>query len=121
MDTIFIDCTYKIVPPGLKKYKFSVIIDYNNKNNKLILYLYALILHENVENFKKIFGHLKLKYNFEPIYITSDIHRDQLSAINSSFPDTQIILCWFHALKNIKTKILYLNSKNIIQKTTSKN
>ena len=55
VDTIFIDCTYKIVPPGLKNYKFLVIIGYNHIENKLILYLYALIRHENTENFKKNF------------------------------------------------------------------
>lgn len=50
-DTIFIDCTYKIIPPGLKKYKFFVILGFDDWNNKLILYLYALINHENKQNF----------------------------------------------------------------------
>ena len=121
VDTIFIDCTYKIVPPGLKNYKFLVIIGYNHIENKLILYLYALIRHENTENFKKIFNYLKIKYNFEPKYVTSDYHRGQIAAINSSFPDSQVILCWFHALKNIKTKIPNLTSKNIKEKIVSKN
>ena len=120
-ETIFIDCTYKIVPPGLKNYKFLVIIGYNHIENKLVLYLYALIRHENIENFKKIFNYLRIKYNFEPKYVTTDYHRGQIAAINTSFPESEIILCWFHALKNIKTKIPNLNSKNINEKMISKN
>ena len=56
-NTIFVDCTYKIIPPGLKKYKFFVIIGFDNLNNKLILYLFALIRHENKQNFQKIFNY----------------------------------------------------------------
>lgn len=120
VDTTFIDCIYKIVLPGLKNYKFLLILGYNNSTNKLLFYLYALIRNENIENFKKIFNYLKIKYNFEPKYITSDYHRGQIAAINSSFPDAEIILCLFHALKNIKAKIPNLNSKNIKEKLLNK-
>ena len=48
---IFIDCSYKLILPGLKNYKFFVIKGFDNINNKLILYLFALIRHENKENF----------------------------------------------------------------------
>ena len=54
IDTIYIDCTYKIVPPGFKNYKFLVIIGFDKGRNKLLLYLYSLIRHENTENFTKI-------------------------------------------------------------------
>ena len=47
---IFIDCTYKIIHPNLKKYKFFVILGYDKDINKLILYSYALIRNENKEN-----------------------------------------------------------------------
>ena len=65
-DTVYIDFTYRIVPPGLKNYKFLVIIGFYKSNNKLILYMLALIKHENVENFSKIINLLKLKSDFYP-------------------------------------------------------
>ena len=34
VDTIFIDCTYKIIPPGLRGYKFLVIVGYDNVKDK---------------------------------------------------------------------------------------
>ena len=30
INTIFMDCIYKIVTPGLKGYKFLIIVGYNN-------------------------------------------------------------------------------------------
>ena len=65
-DTVYIDFTYRIVPPGLKNYKFLVIIGFDKSNNQLILYMLALIKHENVENFSKIINLLKLKSDFYP-------------------------------------------------------
>ena len=65
-DNIFIDCTYKIISPGLKNYKFLVVIGYYDNNNKLVLYLFALIRHENIQNFESIFNYLKIKFNFRP-------------------------------------------------------
>ena len=35
-DIVYIDCTYKIVPRGLKNYKFLVIIGYDSGNKQLI-------------------------------------------------------------------------------------
>ena len=35
-DTVYIDCTYKIVPRGLKNYKLLVIIGFDNGSNQLI-------------------------------------------------------------------------------------
>ena len=117
---IFIDCTYKVIPPGLKKYKFFVIIGFDNNNNKLILYLFALIRHENIENFETIFKYLKIKYEFIPKYVYTDYQKGQIKAIAKVFPNANIILCWFHALKNIKAKLPFLNSKNTIEKKVSK-
>ena len=119
-DTIFVDCTYKIIPPGLKNYKFLVIIGYNNINNKLLLYLFALIRHENIQNFETIFNHLKIKFNFQSKIITSDYQKGQISAIIKCFPNSKLVLCWFHALKNIKNKIPFFDSKNYTEKQLSK-
>ena len=63
-DTVFIDCTYKIIPPGLKGYKFLVIVGYSDTEDKFKLYLYSLIRHENKENFEIIFNYLKKKIRF---------------------------------------------------------
>ena len=35
VDTIFIDCIYKIIPPGLRGYKFLVIVGYDSIKDKL--------------------------------------------------------------------------------------
>ena len=120
-DTIFIDCTYKIIPPGLKGYKFLVIVGYSDTEDKLKLYLYSLIRHENKENFETIFNYLKIKYDFKPTYIMSDYQKGQIKAIINSFGDSKLLLCWFHALKAIKSKIPFLNSKNSSEKNLSKN
>lgn len=50
INNILVDCIYKIIPSALKKYKFFVILGYDNDNDKLILYSYALIRNENKEN-----------------------------------------------------------------------
>ena len=118
-DNIFIDCTYKIIPPGLKNYKFLVVIGYNN-NNKLVLYLFALIRHENIQNFESVFNYLKIKFNFRPDVITSDYQKGQIGAIIKCFPNSKIVLYWFHALQNIKKRIPFLKSKNITEKKMSK-
>ena len=35
-ETIYIDCTYKIVPRSLKNYKFLVIIGFNKSSDQLL-------------------------------------------------------------------------------------
>ena len=104
----------------MKQYKFFVILGFDINNNKLILYLFALIKHENKENFEAIFNYLKLKYEFIPKYVNTDYQKGQLKAIAKVFPNANIILCWFHDLKNIKAKIPFLNSKNNTEKKISK-
>ena len=61
---VFTDCTYKIVLPQLKNYKFLVILNYKKNSNKLLLYLYALINHENKKILKNnsIFKNLKIYF-----------------------------------------------------------
>ena len=54
------------------------------------------------------------------IYWDTDFQKVQIKAILNSFPSSNIILCWFHDLKNIKKKIPFLNSKNTIEKKMSK-
>ena len=66
VNSIFIDCTYKIIPPGLRDYKFLVIVGYDNIKDKLNLYLFALIKHENKETFECILNYLKINFNFNP-------------------------------------------------------
>ena len=45
----------------------------------------------------------------------------QIKAILSVYNESKLILCWFHALRNIKNKIQFLNSKNTNYKLISKN
>lgn len=72
------DCTYKIVPPGIKGYKFLVIVSYASLKDKLNLILFALMLHENKENIEAVFNFLKIKFDFNPNYITTDYHKGKL-------------------------------------------
>ena len=51
----------------------------------------------------------------------SDYQKGQIKAIINSFGDSKLLLCWFHALKEIKSKIPFLNSKNTSEKNISKN
>ena len=99
---IFLDCTYKIIPPALKNYKFFVILGYDSNMNKLILYLFSLIRHENIETFETIFKILKIKYEFNPNFINTDFQKGQIGAIINVFQNSTIILCWFYTLRNIK-------------------
>jgi len=64
-------------------------------DNIIILYLFALIRHENIQNFENKFNYLKLKFNF-------DYQKGQIGAIIKCFPKSKLVLCWFHALQNIK-------------------
>lgn len=70
--------------------------------------------------FLTIFNHLKIKFSFEPKYVVSDFQRAQIIAIGESFPQSKILLCWFHTLKNIKNKITFLSSKNSNKKIIAK-
>ena len=48
--------------------------------------------HENKENLEAIFIFLKIEYDFNLNYITTDYHKGQIIAVNSSFNDSKIIL-----------------------------
>ena len=52
--------------------------------------------------------------------LTSDFQAVQIKSIINVFPDTNIILCWFHVLKNTKNKIPFLRLKNSYEKNLSK-
>ena len=82
--------------------------------------MFALIKHENIENFSEILNILQLQYDFYQKYITSYFQEAQLKSIINVIPDDNIILRWFHALKNIKNTIPFLRSKNSYEKNISK-
>ena len=82
--------------------------------------MFALIKHENIENFSEILNILQLQYDFYQKYITSYFQEAQLKSIINVIPDDNIILRWFHALKNIKNTIPFLRSKNSYEKNFSK-
>ena len=50
----------------------------------------------------------------------SDYQNGQIKAIINSFSDSELLLCWFHSLKAIKSKIPFLNSKNSREKNMIK-
>ena len=91
-DAIFIDWTYKIIPPRFKKYKFFVILGFDDRENRLF----------------------KNSIQFRSLCCSRFSKRTDFCRI--IFSKSYIILCWFHSLTNIKNKISYLNSKNSTEK-----
>ena len=55
----FGDTTYDCVPPQNRGIKLFVLLSYNKKFNKILLYTLALIYNENIETLEEIFKYLK--------------------------------------------------------------
>ena len=68
----FGDSIYEYIPPQHKGMKLFVLLCYNQKYNKTLLCLLALIYNENKEILKEIFKFLKLNYEFYTKLITVD-------------------------------------------------
>ena len=74
---IILQCT------GLKLF---VILAYNEKSNKTLLYLLSLIYNENFETIYKIFEYLMETYNFNQKLSTVDFGKAGYKALLNVFP-----------------------------------
>ena len=60
------DCTYKVIPPNIYRFKLMVICGLDLNKNKIALCALILLGKENEETFNNIFEYLSLKYSFKP-------------------------------------------------------
>ena len=77
----FADTTYDVIPPQNKGMKSFVMLTFNNKLNKVLLCLLALIYNENRETLEEIFKYLENNYSFNPDVLTVDFGKAGYLAI----------------------------------------
>ena len=97
----FADTTYKCCPPQSKGMKLFEILAYNEKSNKTLLYLLALIYNENKETTEEIFYYLKTNFNYSPKLFTLDFGKAGYNPINKIFPNCRIFPCYFHIIRRL--------------------
>ena len=117
----FMDCTYYAIPRNNNHYKLLLIIGFNNQEKKSYLGSIVLIKNENIETFTCIFNYLKTNYNFAPISINVDCSIVEIISIKKNFPNTKIILCYYHIIKRIIKHIPEIKCKDKIKKKKALN
>jgi len=75
-----------------------------------------IIKNENVETFSYIFKYLKTNYNFVPISINVDYSKAEIISIKKIFPNTKIILCYYHIIIHVIKHIPELRCKDKLKK-----
>lgn len=60
IDQFFMDCTYKVVPPNIYKFKLMLVCGIDLNKNKTVLYALILLGKENKDTFNNIFGYFHL-------------------------------------------------------------
>ena len=96
IDQFFMDCTYKVVPPNIYRYKLMVIWGIDLQKNKTVLCALILLGKENEKTFKNIFDYLSSQYSFKPRRFMYDFNIAQIKSIKSIFPECLIHTCIFH-------------------------
>ena len=114
----FGDSNYEYISPQHKGMKLFVLLCYNQKYNKILIFLFALIYNENKETLEEIFKFPKLNY---PKLITLDFGKARYIATKNIFPKARIYPCYFHLVKRFIKHIKYLNSNNDVLKRSAKN
>lgn len=113
----FADTTYDVIPPQNKGMKSFVMLTFNNKLNKVLLCLLALIY----KTLEEIFKYLENNYSFNPNVLTVDFGKAGYLAISKVFPSTRIFPCYFHLIRRLVLHIKNLRSKNKLVKRNAKN
>ena len=117
----FMDCTYYAIPRNNNQYQLLLIIGFNKQENISYLGSIVLIKNENIETFTSIFNYLKTNYNFAPISINVDCSIAEIISIKKNFPNTKIILCYYHILKRIIKHIPEIKCKDKLKKKKAMN
>ena len=116
----FADTTFDVIPPQNKGMKLFVMLTFNNKLNKVLLSLLALIYNENRETLEEIFNFLKRNYSFNPAVFTVDFGKAGYLAISHAFPSNRIFPCYFHLIRRLVLHIKNLRAKNKLVKRNAK-
>ena len=91
--------TYKCVPHFLDYVNIlSLLIAYNAELKQFELALAATFNKEDTYIYTKFYSFIKAKYNFNPVFITCDFSKANISAINKTFENCLIITCFFHLI-----------------------
>ena len=78
-----------------------IIIAFNKEILVFQLCVIALIRNENIETFTTIYNYLYEKYKFTPKKMIVDFQKADLSSLYKFFPNTCIIICYFHIIRRL--------------------
>ena len=115
----FCDTTYYTIPPHNKGSKIWILLSFNIKLMKTLLCCIAIIRNENKETIIRIFDHLSIKYNFNPILITMDFGRGPHTAVKEKYPNCRVFPC-FRMMQKIYLHLGELKSNNKSLKNKAK-
>ena len=93
---------------------------FNKDLFKTIICNLSIIENENKETFVTILEYLKVKYNWLPERISIDYSRAERNALIYSFPNIEIIPCFFHFMENIIKHFKEIRSNNKTIKNLAK-
>ena len=96
-----------------------LLIAYNADLKQFELALAVTFNKEDTDIYTQFYSFIKAKYNFNPVFITCDFSKANISAINKTFENCLIITCFFHLIQCWwrKASTLKLRKKNIVSKT----
>ena len=110
-----IDCTYKIVVN-----RFPVLIfGRSDCAGQFFPMVVCVMSHETIEDFTRFYQTLKsiifelFQLDFKPMFIMQDAQDSCWVAGKAVFPSAKLLTCYFHVLKNIKTRIIELRKKKL--------
>ena len=108
-----IDCTYKIVVN-----RFPVLIfGRSDLSGQFFPMVVCLMSHETTEDFSMFYRllksvlHVLFEIDFKPTFIMQDAQDACWAAGKSAFPSCLILVCYFHVVKNVKTRIADLRKQ----------
>lgn len=117
----FMDCTYYAIPQNNHNFKLLIILGFDTVEYKTKLLLISIIKNENIEMFMTILKYLRDNLYYNPKIMTCDCNNAEIISIKRIFPDCQIILYFFHIIKNCVHKLPELKSKVKTKKLRAKN
>jgi hypothetical protein len=96
-----------------------ILIAYNADFKQFELALAATFNKEDSDIYAQFYSFIRSKYNFNPVFITCNISKSNIEAINRIFENSLIITWFFHLIQCWwrKASMLKLREKNIVSKT----
>ena len=109
---VFCDTTYHALPCKSTHFKLQILVGFHKVIYKTVILCISLIKNENEETFLKIFDYLKQRFKFDPKNITMDLCKAEINAARKTFPNANIILCFFHYMQRIVKHLKELKTAN---------